>query len=84
MCMVNHFRNKILSSQRNVHIVQILGRIPPKKGLFRGDFLFVRRKRHARVRTVFFSNKVMVLEDSSHIRYWWSYLAKQVLYLKLH
>jgi len=24
----------------------------------------------------FFSHQVMVLEDSSHIRYWWSYLAK--------
>jgi len=37
--------------------MQILGRIPPKKGLFRGDFLFVRRERHARVRPVFFSWK---------------------------
>ena len=32
----------------------------------------------------FFSYQVMVLEDSSHIRYWWSCLAKQVLHLKLH
>jgi len=54
MGTVNHFRNKILSSQRNVPVIQILGRIPPKKGYFTGDFLFVRRKRHARVRSVFF------------------------------
>jgi len=54
VCIVNHFRNKILSSQRNVDIIQILGRIPSKKGLFRGDFSFVRRKRHARVKPVFF------------------------------
>jgi len=38
----------------------------------------------ARGRSVFFSYQVMVLEDSSHIRYWWSCLAKQVLHLKLH
>jgi len=33
---------------------------------------------------VFFSGQAMVLEDLSHIRYRWSYLAKQVLHLKLH
>jgi len=54
MYIVNNFRNKILCSQRNGHIIQILGRIPPKKGLYRGDFWFVRRKRHARVRSGFF------------------------------
>ena len=32
----------------------------------------------------FFSGQAMVLEDLSHIRYRWSYLAKQVLHLKLH
>jgi len=32
--IVNQFRNKTLSAQRNVHIMQILGRIPPKKGTF--------------------------------------------------
>jgi len=53
MHIVNHFRNKILCSQRNGHI-QMLGRIPRKKGLYRGDFWFVRRKRHARVRSAFF------------------------------
>jgi len=30
----------------------------PKKGLFRREFLFVRRKHHARVRTVFFFIKI--------------------------
>jgi len=82
MCIANHFRNKILCSQRNGHIIQILGRIPRKKQLFRGDF-FVRRKDHARVRSIF-SDQAMVLEDLSHIRYRWSYLAKQVLHFKLH
>jgi len=28
--------------------------VPPKTGFFRGDFLFVRRKCHVRVRSVFF------------------------------
>jgi len=50
----------------------------------KGDILSVRRKRHARIRSIFFSDEVMVLEDSSHMRYWWSYLVKQFLYLKLH
>jgi len=45
------------------------------QGTTEGDFLFVRRKRHARVRSIF-SYKVMVLEGSLHIRYRWSYLAK--------
>jgi len=73
--MVNHFRNKIVSAsaQRNVHIIQILYRVPPKTGLFRGDFLFVRRKCHARVTSGFFSDQVVVLEDSSHITYWRSF-----------
>jgi len=44
--------------------MQILGRIPREKGLYRGDFWFVRRKRHARV-TSFFSGQAMVLEDLS-------------------
>ena len=35
MSIVNHFRNKILSAQRNIHIVQIVCKVPPKKGLFR-------------------------------------------------
>ena len=30
----NHFRNKIVSAQRNVHIIQILLRVPPKKRIF--------------------------------------------------
>ena len=44
----------------------------PKKGAF----LFVRRKRHARVRPVYFSYKVMVQEGSLRVRYRWSHLAK--------
>jgi len=31
MSIVNHFRNKIVSAQRNVHIVQLFCRVPPKK-----------------------------------------------------
>jgi len=57
MYIINHFRNKILCSQRNGHTIQILGRIPWKKGLKSGDFWFVRRKHHARVRSVFFQVK---------------------------
>jgi len=54
MSIVKHFCNKILSAQRNTHIIQILCRVSPKRGLFRGDFLFVGWKRHGRVRSVFF------------------------------
>ena len=46
-----------LRSER--YIIQISGRVPPKWGPFRGDFVFVRRKRHARVRSVVF-----------HIKWW--------------
>jgi len=46
-----------------------------KGRLFRGEFLFVRIKRHACVRSVL-SYQVMVQKDSSHTRYRWSYLAK--------
>jgi len=59
MSIVNHFRNKIASTQRNLHIIQILCRAPPKR-FFRGDFLFVRGKRHARVTSNFLSDQVMV------------------------
>ena len=31
--IVNHFRNKILSAQRNIHIMQILCRVPRQKWL---------------------------------------------------
>jgi len=41
-----------LCSQRNG---QILGRIPRKEELYRGDFLFVRRKRHAEMITIRFA-----------------------------
>jgi len=54
MSVVNHFRNKIVSAQRNVHIIQLLCRVPAIKGFFRGDVLFVRKKRHARARSIFF------------------------------
>jgi len=47
-----------------------------KKGLFRGDFcLCVENVMHV-LDPFFFSDQVMVLEESSHIRYRWSYLAK--------
>jgi len=36
MSVVNHFRNKILSAQRNIHIIQILCRVPPKGVLLEG------------------------------------------------
>jgi len=32
----------------------------------------------------FVSDQVTVLGDFSRIRYWWSYLSKQVLHLELH
>jgi len=47
MSIVNGFRNKIVSAQRNIHSIQILCRVPPKRGFF------VRRKHHAHVRSVF-------------------------------
>jgi len=49
MRIANHFRNKLVSAQWNVHIIQILCRVLPKRG-----FLFVHRKRHACVRSLFF------------------------------
>jgi len=55
-----------------------------QKTLLKRVFLLVRRKRHARVRSVFSSYQVMVWDDSSHIRYRWSYLLKYVLHLKSH
>jgi len=36
--IVNHFGNKIVSAQRNVHIILILRRVPPKKGFL--EFFF--------------------------------------------
>jgi len=44
----------ICTAKRVVHIIQTLCRVPPKRGFFRGDFLFVLRKCHAPVRSVFF------------------------------
>jgi len=38
MSIVNHFRNKLVSGQRNIHNIQILCTVPPKMGFFRGDF----------------------------------------------
>jgi len=32
--IVNHFRNKIVSAQRNIHIIQILRTAPPRMGFF--------------------------------------------------
>ena len=45
----------------------------PKMGFFRGEFLFVRRKRHVCFKSVFSSYQVVVQEDSSHTRFRWSY-----------
>jgi len=47
----------MVSAQQNIHIIEILRRVPPKRGFFRGDVLFVRRKCHARVRSAFFQIK---------------------------
>jgi len=53
MSIVNHFSKKIFSAQRNnILLIQILCKVLPKRGSFRGDFLFLRRKGHARVRSV--------------------------------
>jgi len=54
--------------------------------IFRGDFLFVRGKRHARVRSVFFfkSSHGVGRLFTYEVQCWWSYLAKQVLHLKMH
>jgi len=83
MCIVNHFRNKILCSQRKGHIIQILGRIHEKKDFIEEIFrLCAVNVMH--VLDPFFSGQAMVLEDLSHIRYRWSYQAKQVLHLKTH
>jgi len=49
-----HFHNKIVSAQRNTRSIQILYTRPPKERPFRGEFLFVRRKCHARFKSVFF------------------------------
>jgi len=38
MPIVNHFRKKILSVQRNVLIMQILVRMPQEKGFLEGIF----------------------------------------------
>jgi len=69
MSIVNHFRNKILSAQRNIHIMQILSRVPPNRDFLEGIegiFLFVRRKQHAGVRSPFF-----------HIKSW----CRKILYI---
>jgi len=52
--------NKTASAQRNTHSLQILYTVPPKNYFLRGEFLFVRRKRHARLRSILSSYQVMV------------------------
>jgi len=60
MSIVNHFRNKILSAQRNIQIIQILRRVPPKKDFLEGIFcLCVENFMHV-LDPFFFSYKVMV------------------------
>ena len=66
------------------HIAYKFYTMYPKMGFFRWEFLFVRRKRHVRFKSVFSSYQVVVQEDSSHTRFRWSYLAKHVLHLKSH
>ena len=51
----NYFHNKIVSVQRNTHIIQIIHTVSPNNSRFRGQFLFVRRKCHAWFRSVFSS-----------------------------
>ena len=53
-----------------------------KRHFLEGIFLCVENV--MQVLNPFFSYKIMGQEDSLHIRYRWSYLAKQVLHLKLH
>jgi len=53
MSTVNHVRNKILSAQRNIHNTNFMQGTTKKMAFWRG-FLFARRKRHARVRSIFF------------------------------
>ena len=56
----NHLHNKTVSAQQNTHSLQILYTVPPKNYFLRGEFLFVRRKRHARLRSILSSYQVMV------------------------
>jgi len=65
MSIVNHFCNKIVSALRDVHIIQIFWKVPPKKDFLEGiSCLCVENVMH--VSDPFFSDEVMVLEDSSH------------------
>ena len=45
---------------RNTHSIQILHTVTPNNCFFKGEFLFVRRKRHTRFRSVFSSYQIMV------------------------
>jgi len=58
--IVNYLHDKILSAQRSIHIIEILCTVSPQRGLFNRDILFVRKKRHVRVRSAFSSYQVLV------------------------
>jgi len=75
MSIVNHFRNKIVSAQRNVSYKVYAG-CHQKKDFLEGIFCLCVENVIHMLDLFLFSDKVMVLEDSSHMRYWWSYLAK--------
>jgi len=42
MSIVNNFHNKIVSAQRNVHIIEIFSQGTTEKGAFQRDFFFMR------------------------------------------
>jgi len=70
MSTVNHFRKKIVSSQRNIDIIQILCRVPPKLFFLEGiSCLYVENFMHM-LDPFFFQIKSWCL----HIRYCWPYL----------
>jgi len=63
--IVNYFRNKIISAQRNVHIIKILSRYHQKKD-FLGWIFCLCIENVMYMLDLFFPDEVMVLEDSSH------------------
>jgi len=56
----NHIHNKIVSAQRNIHGTQILYLVPTNNWFFRGELLFERRKRYARLDPFFALYQVIV------------------------
>jgi len=66
MSNFNHFHNKIVYAPKHTYHTNFIHRTP-KQLLFRGEYLFVRKKRHVRFRSVFFSHQVMVYRKNLHI-----------------